>query len=53
MTLIQQSHEKLVEELAKTKEELQKMIRLNAELQDELNKHRKAVREARQALGRI
>lgn len=52
-TLLQQSHDKMAEQLSQKTEELQKMIKLNAELQAELNKTKKAVREARKALGAV
>jgi len=50
--LLQQSHDRLVDELASTKAELQKMIKLNAELANSLFLLRKAVKEAKLALAK-
>jgi hypothetical protein len=50
--VLQQSHDKLTDELASTKAELQKMIRLNAELSNSLFLMRKAVKEAKLALAK-
>lgn len=52
-SLLQQSHDAMAEELRKKKEELQKMITMNAKLQTELDTVRRAVREARKALGAV